>query len=97
MKIQTDSQTLRIRIHLDSEIVGDWDSNVINTFARGSAVCVQPLHADLFPIHIIKRKPQSIIPGSTFQFKRLSELEKNHSNSKFPRGMVVKMIVPLIT
>lgn len=56
MKIQTDSQTPRIGIHLDSEIIGAWDSNVINTFALGSAVCVQPLHADLFPNPHYKEK-----------------------------------------
>lgn len=56
MKIQSDSQTPRIGIPLDSEIIGAWDSNVINTFALDSAVCVQPLHADLFPNPHCKEK-----------------------------------------
>lgn len=89
MKIQSDSQSPRIGKHLDSEITGAWDSNVINTFALGSAVCVQPLHADLFPNSHCKKATINR-SGFTLQFKRVTGLERNHSDSKFPRGTVVK-------
>lgn len=36
------------------------------------------------PIHIVKRRPQSVVPRFTFQFKRVAELNKNHYY-KFPR------------
>lgn len=90
MKIETDSETPRIGIHLDSEIMGPRTqrSLILLLLALLSvySLCMQTSST----VHIIKRKPQSVIPGSTFQFKRLTGLEKNHSDSKFPRGTVVK-------
>lgn len=61
----------------------------MSSSALGSAVCVSALfslHTELlFPNPHCKEKATISSSRFTFQFKRVAELNKNHSDYKFPR------------